>query len=182
MRVAVRAPLSAAAAATFLDRADDLRLAFAARGAPLDDLVERAQAAHAEAAGRPFGLVAGIGIHPAHRDARRRHRVAVATAHGRTAARRPVAPRERRAPARIDNDDDDEEITLATKLNRGDRVEWSSSQGTVRGTVEKKLTKPIEIEGHHVAASTDNPEYLVKSARTGAKAAHKPGALKKKAR
>ena len=68
---------------------------------------------------------------------------------------------------------------MVAKIGKGDRVEWSSSQGTVKGTVEEKLTKPIDIEGHHVAASPDHPEYLVKSAKTGAKAAHKPDALTK---
>ena len=68
---------------------------------------------------------------------------------------------------------------MATTLKKGDTVEWQSSQGTIKGKVARKLTKPIEIEGHHVAASPDNPEYLVKSAKTGAAAAHKPGALKK---
>ncbi len=63
---------------------------------------------------------------------------------------------------------------------KGDKVAWSSSQGKVDGTVEKELTSPVEIEGHHVAASAANPEYLVKSDRTGAVAAHKPGALKKR--
>ncbi len=66
------------------------------------------------------------------------------------------------------------------KLKHGDPVEWDSSQGTVRGTVEKKLTTETEIKGHHVTASPDDPEYLVKSDKTGAKAAHKPGSLKKR--
>ena len=65
-------------------------------------------------------------------------------------------------------------------LNPGDDVVWKSSQGTVEGTVQKKLTAPTEIKGHHVAASRDNPEYLVKSDKTGAVAAHKPESLKKK--
>ena len=60
----------------------------------------------------------------------------------------------------------------------GDKVMWDSSQGTVHGTVEKKLTEPTDIKSHHVAASQDNPEYLVKSGKTGATAAHKPGELK----
>ena len=64
-------------------------------------------------------------------------------------------------------------------FKRGDSVTWSSSEGTISGKVEKKLTKPIEIKGHHVAASAENPEYLVKSSKTGAEAAHKPGSLKK---
>ena len=66
------------------------------------------------------------------------------------------------------------------ELKKGDAVEWTSSQGTIEGKVEKKLTAPTDIKGHHVAASKDNPEYLVKSDRTGAEAAHKPDALKKK--
>ncbi|UDL96370.1 MULTISPECIES: DUF2945 domain-containing protein [Lichenihabitans] len=61
----------------------------------------------------------------------------------------------------------------------GDKVTWSSSQGEVTGTVEKKLTKPTKIKTHKVAASPENPEFLVKSDKTGAKAAHKAEALKK---
>jgi hypothetical protein len=34
--------------------------------------------------------------------------------------------------------------------------------------------------GHYVAASPDNPEYHVRSSKTGAQAAHKPDARKKK--
>lgn len=61
----------------------------------------------------------------------------------------------------------------------GDKVAWKSSQGMVKGKVKKKLTAPTDIKGHHVAASKDNPEYLVASDKTGAEAAHKPGSLKK---
>ena len=70
---------------------------------------------------------------------------------------------------------------MATKLKKGDDVEWQSSQGTIAGKVEKTLTSPTDIKGHHVAASAENPEVLVKSGKTGALAAHKPAALKKKA-
>lgn len=68
---------------------------------------------------------------------------------------------------------------MADSLKPGDRVEWDSSQGEVTGKVKKKLVKPTEIKGHHVAASPENPEYLVESEKTGAQAAHKPEALKK---
>ncbi len=64
----------------------------------------------------------------------------------------------------------------------GDNVAWDSSQGEIHGVVKKKLTAPTEIKGHHVAASKDNPEYLVESDKTGAEAAHKPGELRKAAR
>jgi len=61
----------------------------------------------------------------------------------------------------------------------GDKVEWHASQGPVRGTIKKKLTEHTAIKGHEVAASKDNPEYLVVSDKTGAEAAHKASALKK---
>jgi hypothetical protein len=64
------------------------------------------------------------------------------------------------------------------ELKAGDRVEWDSSGGHSKGKVVRKLTKPMTIKGHKVAASPDNPEYLVKSDH-GGEAAHKPGALKK---
>ncbi len=68
---------------------------------------------------------------------------------------------------------------MADEFKKGDHVEWNTSQGKTEGVVEKKLTKPTEIKGHDVEASSDNPEYLVKSDQTGKEAAHKPAALKK---
>lgn len=65
-----------------------------------------------------------------------------------------------------------------TEFKAGDKVEWDSSGGHSVGKVVKKLTKPTAIKGHKVAASTDNPEFLVKSDK-GGEAAHKPAALKK---
>ena|GEM_PF-195197 len=68
---------------------------------------------------------------------------------------------------------------LSDQLKKGDKVEWKTSQGKTSGEVEKKLTSPTDIKGHHVAASKDNPEYLIKSDKTGKEAAHKPDALDK---
>ncbi|WP_338770409.1 DUF2945 domain-containing protein [Massilia sp. METH4] len=68
---------------------------------------------------------------------------------------------------------------MADEFKAGDKVQWHSSQGVVHGTVKKKLMSPTDIKGHHVAASQDNPEYLVVSDKTGAEAAHKGSALKK---
>jgi hypothetical protein len=67
-------------------------------------------------------------------------------------------------------------------FKRGDTVEWNTSQGATAGTVKKKLTEPMEIKDHHVAASDSNPEYLVESESSGAEAAHKPDALTKQRR
>lgn len=61
----------------------------------------------------------------------------------------------------------------------GDTVQWDHSQGTTQGKVIKKVTSPTKIKDHKVAASKDNPEYIVKSDKTGAKAAHKPAELRK---
>lgn len=68
---------------------------------------------------------------------------------------------------------------MTDPLKKGDKVEWNSAQGKVKGTVKQKLTQPTDIKGHHVAASSDNPEYLVESDKTGKEAAHKPESLKK---
>ncbi|HEY1583331.1 MAG TPA: DUF2945 domain-containing protein [Chthoniobacterales bacterium] len=69
---------------------------------------------------------------------------------------------------------------MSNKLKASDKVEWETSQGTTSGVVKKKLTSERKIRSHTVAASKENPEYRVKSFKTGARAAHKPGALKKK--
>ncbi|MEQ7154910.1 DUF2945 domain-containing protein [Brevundimonas aurifodinae] len=61
----------------------------------------------------------------------------------------------------------------------GDTVKWDHSQGTTTGKVVRKLTRPTTTKSHKVAASRDNPEYLVESGKTGARAAHKPSELKK---
>jgi hypothetical protein len=66
---------------------------------------------------------------------------------------------------------------MSTEFNKGDKVQWESSQGTIEGTVEKKLTEPMDIKKHHVDASKDDPQYLVKSDKTGKEAAHKPESL-----
>ena len=67
---------------------------------------------------------------------------------------------------------------MATSLKRGDRVEWDTSQGTISGKVVRKLTSPTSVKGHEVKASDENPEYLVRSDKTGAEAAHKPDTLR----
>lgn len=64
-------------------------------------------------------------------------------------------------------------------FRKGEKVTWDSSQGEIHGTVEKKLTAPMKIKTHEVKASKDDPQYLVKSDKTGAEAAHKPEELDK---
>ncbi len=68
---------------------------------------------------------------------------------------------------------------MAKELKPGDKVQWNTSQGRTRGTVEKKQTSDTHIKTHKVAASQDDPQFIVRSEKTGAKAAHRPDALKK---
>ncbi len=67
-------------------------------------------------------------------------------------------------------------------VKKGDKVTWNSEVGQVRGKVVKKLTKATSIKKHKIRASKDDPQYLVKSDKTGKVAAHKPAALKKRAK
>ncbi|HEX8518036.1 MAG TPA: DUF2945 domain-containing protein [Pseudonocardia sp.] len=68
---------------------------------------------------------------------------------------------------------------MADELKKGDHVSWKSHGGTAEGTVEKKITEDTEEAGRTVRASGDDPQYLVKSEKSGGEAVHKPGALKK---
>ena len=69
---------------------------------------------------------------------------------------------------------------MTETFKQGDRVSWNTSQGTTHGKVVKKLTSDTKIEEHQVRASEDDPQYLVKSDKSGGEAVHKPDALKKK--
>jgi hypothetical protein len=66
------------------------------------------------------------------------------------------------------------------ELSKGDEVTWKSHGGTAEGKVKKKITSDTEAGGRSVRASKDDPQYLVKSDKSGGEAVHKPGALKKK--
>ncbi|NUU04869.1 DUF2945 domain-containing protein [Leifsonia sp. C5G2] len=68
---------------------------------------------------------------------------------------------------------------MADELKHGDRVEWSSHGVDVPGEVEKKITEDTEAAGRTVRASKDDPQYLVKSDKSGKEAVHKPEALSK---
>ncbi|GAA2911945.1 hypothetical protein Acy02nite_12680 [Actinoplanes cyaneus] len=63
-------------------------------------------------------------------------------------------------------------------LHKGDDVSWRSHGQTVHGTVEQKITERTEAAGRTVDASKDDPQYRVRSDKSGRDAVHKPGALK----
>ena len=68
---------------------------------------------------------------------------------------------------------------MAKTLAKGDKVEWDSSGGHSTGKVVKKVTATTHIKGHKVAATKDEPQYIVESEKSGKQAAHKAEALKK---
>lgn len=54
------------------------------------------------------------------------------------------------------------------EFNQGDMVQWRSHGTTVRGTVEGKITSDTDAAGRTVRASKDEPQYKVRSDKTGA--------------
>ena len=68
---------------------------------------------------------------------------------------------------------------MTKSLRKGDKVAWDSSGGHSTGKVVKKVTSTTHIKGHKVAATKDEPQYIVESEKSGKRAAHKPEALTK---
>lgn len=69
---------------------------------------------------------------------------------------------------------------MADDLHRGDHVTWNSHGSQAEGTVQKKITKETEAAGRTVKARRDEPQYEVKSEKSGGTAVHKPSALHEK--
>jgi hypothetical protein len=68
---------------------------------------------------------------------------------------------------------------MAENLKKGDHVSWQSHGGEAEGVVEKRITDDTKAAGRTVRASDDDPQYLVKSEKSGGEAVHKPEALDK---
>jgi (2Fe-2S) ferredoxin len=64
-------------------------------------------------------------------------------------------------------------------LKKGDKVEWDSSGGHSTGEVVEKVTETAKVKGHTAKATKDDPQYKVKSDKSGKEAIHKPEELKK---
>jgi hypothetical protein len=62
-------------------------------------------------------------------------------------------------------------------LSKGTPVEWNTPQGITHGKIVQKKVSDFELDGHAHRASKDEPLYVVESAKTGARAAHKASAL-----
>ena len=66
------------------------------------------------------------------------------------------------------------------QFSRGDKVRWKSHCGEATGVVVRKITSDTQAAGRTVRASEDEPQYLVRSDKSGGEAVHKPSALKKR--
>lgn len=69
--------------------------------------------------------------------------------------------------------------TMTENLKKGDKVQWRSHGSTVTGTVEEKITSDTESAGRSVRASKDEPQFRVRSDKSGRDAVHKPDALRR---
>ena len=66
---------------------------------------------------------------------------------------------------------------MTDEFSKGDHVTWKSHGGQAEGTVERAITEDTEASGRKVRASPDDPQYEVRSEKSGKTAVHKPGAL-----
>ena len=64
-------------------------------------------------------------------------------------------------------------------FKKGEDVEWKSHGQNVKGTVAEKITEDTKTAGRTVRASKEDPQYRVRSGKTGADAVHKPVALRR---
>ncbi len=70
-------------------------------------------------------------------------------------------------------------MATTKSLKAGDTVAWGTPQGETHGTVVKKETGTAKAGGHTAKASKEDPQFRVKSAKSGKEAIHKAAELKK---
>jgi hypothetical protein len=63
-------------------------------------------------------------------------------------------------------------------IRKGTAVSWNTSQGETHGKAVEKRTRRFEFEGQTFNASDDEPYWIVESAKTGARAAHRESSLR----
>ncbi|MGP5125568.1 DUF2945 domain-containing protein [Brachybacterium tyrofermentans] len=68
---------------------------------------------------------------------------------------------------------------MSTEFAVGDHVSWNSEAGQVSGTITSVHTADFDYKGHTRRASTDEPQYEIRSDKTDHIAAHKGSALSK---
>jgi hypothetical protein len=68
---------------------------------------------------------------------------------------------------------------MSEQFRIGDKVSWKSHGRTVTGTIEEKITSDTQTAGRTVRASSDEPQYRVRSDKSGRDAVHKPQSLRR---
>ena len=66
---------------------------------------------------------------------------------------------------------------MSEKFAVGDHVSWNSEAGRVSGKITKVHTSDFDYKGHTHRASSEDPQYEIKSDKTDHIAAHKGSAL-----
>lgn len=68
---------------------------------------------------------------------------------------------------------------MAERFKIGDHVSWNSEAGRVSGTIIAVHTRDFDYKGHGHHATTDDPQYEIKSDKTDHIAAHKGSVLER---
>ena len=68
---------------------------------------------------------------------------------------------------------------MAQSFKVGDHVSWNSEAGRVRGRIVRVHRKNVDWKGYVHRASTDEPQYEIKSDKTDHVALHKGKALRR---
>lgn len=68
---------------------------------------------------------------------------------------------------------------MPQEFKRGDRVEWNFRGRRVVGKVRRRLTDRTEVGGQVVAASKEDPRYVVRSDKSGKETTRRGQALRR---
>ncbi|MFE7519411.1 hypervirulence associated TUDOR domain-containing protein [Streptomyces halstedii] len=66
---------------------------------------------------------------------------------------------------------------MTSTFSVGDHVRWNSEAGRVEGRITRVHTEDVEFKGRTRHCGPDDPQYEIRSDRTGHIAMHKGGAL-----
>jgi hypothetical protein len=67
---------------------------------------------------------------------------------------------------------------MKTTFKIGDHVQWNSEAGLVSGFIIRKITSNTRFKGYVHHASSEEPQYFIKSDKTEHIAVHKATALR----
>ncbi len=68
---------------------------------------------------------------------------------------------------------------MSQRYRNGDKVKWNSEAGWIEGEIVKVHTSDTEFRGRTRRARPEEPQYEVRSAKTGHLAMHKESALQR---